>query len=189
VLENNDPFVTMLVLRDAAATTRYHTKRTIRQQDLAAHSFGVMQIIHQVWPECRKVLMTAAMFHDLPEYVTGDIPAPVKRSCPQLATVLEEVERGTAPLYQDLDLTVAEELVLRWSDTMELCLWCHEEIMLGNMYCMDTLKRGLGWCEGIVTDQVDGIVPPHVSRAMNVLTYRLRTNIDKHPAVTTRQGD
>lgn len=176
---DTDVFIDLLVLRDAAATTRYHTKRTIRHQNLAAHSFGVMQLLHHVWPECRKELLLAGMFHDLPEYVTGDVPAPVKRNCPQLATVLEEVEKGTAPLYQDFGLSVAEEMVLRWADTMELCLWCHEEVTMGNGYCIETMKRGLGWCEDTVENKVDGVVPPHVSRAMNVITYRLRRNVAK----------
>ena len=176
-MRDTDTFVDLLVLRDAAATERYHTKRTLRKQDLASHSFGVMQLLNHIWPECRKNLLLAGMFHDLPEYVTGDVPAPAKRNCPELATVLEEMEKGTAPLYQDFNLTVAEEMALKWADTMELVLWCHEEVVMGNGYATETLKRGLEWCEDIVFERAPGIMPFHVSAPMHTITSRLRRNV------------
>lgn len=171
-----DTLVGILLLRDAAAVTRYHTKRTLRQQSLADHSYGVIQLLNYVWPECRKELLLAGAFHDLPEYVTGDIPAPIKRKCPQLGLILEELEKGTAPLYQEFGLSVAEELVLGWCDTFELVLWCHEEVMLGNQYTLDTLRRGLGWCQDTVTNRIPGVVPFHVARVMQILCQRITEN-------------
>jgi hypothetical protein len=172
--EDRDLYVELLVLREAAAVKRYHTKRTLRTQELSAHSYSVMQLLHHVWPECRKELLLAGMFHDLPEMVTGDVPAPAKRNSPQLATILEEIEAGTGPLNPEFNLSVAEELVLRWADTMELCLWCMEEVIMGNSYCLHTASTGLKWCEDIVVNKVQGRVPFHVVAAMTTVTQRTR---------------
>lgn len=171
VIDENDTLVNLLFLRDAAAVTRYHTQRTLRQQTLAAHQYGVAQLIHYVWPECRKELLLAAMFHDLPEYITGDIPSPAKRNSPQLAILLEEIEKGCGPLYQDFGLTSAEECVLRWCDTFELVLWSNEERILGNQFVVPMLKRGIEWCTS-----VSAVVPPHVRTVMLDLEERMLIN-------------
>lgn len=171
-----DILVELLFLRDAAAVRRFHTKRTIQTDTLARHSFGVMQLIHFVWPECRKELVLAGMFHDLPEYVTGDIPAPVKRESPQMAVLLEELEKGAGPLYQDFHLTPAEETVLRWCDMVELALWCTEEVTLGNRYCIPPIKNVMRWCADLhQSPQYPAMasVPPHVRQSMDALFTRI----------------
>jgi hypothetical protein len=136
-----------MLYRDAGAVKRYHTVRTVRQQDLSAHTHGVLMLIKQVYPECSRHLLIAAMHHDLPELITGDVPAPVKRSSPGLAVVLEELEKGAAPLYQDMGLTPFEECVLKWCDTFELVLYCMEEVLMGNDYAAIPMRRGLNWCK------------------------------------------
>ena len=133
------------LMRDAAAVKRYHTVRTLREQSVGAHTFGLMQLLNQVYPTARKEVFLAAMHHDLPELVTGDIPAPVKRQIPRMAVLLGEAERGTAPLYQDFDLNGFEEAVLKWCDLMELVLWCLEELQLGNSYAVHPCTKGLQW--------------------------------------------
>jgi 5'-deoxynucleotidase YfbR-like HD superfamily hydrolase len=135
-----------------------------REQNLAAHSFGVAMLVQQVFPECRKELLLAVLHHDLPEYVTGDIPAPVKRASPAISVALEDLERGTAPLYQDFNLLPSEASVLKWADLMELVLWCLEEVMLGNAYAMKQAKTGLTWLW-----QGSWIAPPHVLESMHAI--------------------
>lgn len=141
----SDRYQDLALLRDAAAVQRFHTNRKLRQQNLAEHSFGVMQLIRYIWPEARREVYLAAMHHDLPEFITGDIPAPIKRRMPTLAVALEQAERGAAPLYQDFGLTPTEEAVLKWCDTMELVLWCLEEIQLGSVFGIGPCATGLTW--------------------------------------------
>jgi HD containing hydrolase-like enzyme len=152
------------LMRDAGAVKRYHTVRTARIQTVAEHTFGVMQLIQQIYPDARKEVLLAAMHHDLPEYVTGDVPAPIKRQLPRLAILLEEAERGTAPLHQDFNLTAFEEAVVKWCDLMELVFWCLEEVQMGNTYAMHPCIKGLSW----LWDAYDGLV------AQNPLTNTAR---------------
>ncbi len=139
------PFEQANLMRDAAAVKRYHTVRTLREQTVGAHTFGVMQLIDQIYPEARKEVYIAAMHHDLPELITGDIPAPMKRQLPRLAVLLEEAEKGTVPLHRDCGLTAFEEAVLKWCDLMELVLWCLEELYHGNTYAVHPCTKGLTW--------------------------------------------
>lgn len=131
--------------RDAANVLRYHTKRTLRQQTVGAHTFDLMMLVQTVAPDCRKEVLLACMKHDLPELFTGDLPAPIKRADPELAMLLEAVERGLYPLYEEFNLTEEEEALVKWADRMELVLWCLEEHHLGNKYVVDTIRRGMGW--------------------------------------------
>lgn len=137
-----------MLLREAGAVKRYHTVRTHRTQDLAAHTFGVMCLLNQVMPDCRKEVLVAVLHHDLPELVTGDIPAPVKRASPTLDIALEDLERGTAPLYYNTDhLTPLESAAIKWCDTFELVLFCMEELMMGNNMVIAALRNGIRWCQ------------------------------------------
>lgn len=133
------------LLRDAGAVKRYHTQRTLREQTLATHSFGVMQLILHVDPEASGNLLRAAMFHDLPEYLTGDIPAPIKRNSPRLAVMLEEIEAGAGILAPRWDLDQRETCLLKWADTMELLLFSLEELAMGNQYSALCIKHGIQW--------------------------------------------
>jgi len=119
--------VTAKLFRDAANTQRYHTKRMLRTQTVGAHSFNMLLLLRQIEPEARPELIWACVHHDLPEYFTGDIPAPMKQASTELKVLLEELESGLAPLHYAPDLTVEEEALLKWIDLMELVLHCMEE--------------------------------------------------------------
>lgn len=139
------PYTRAQMFRDAADVTRYHTQRMIRSQTVGAHSFNVIMLIDQVWPGCRKDLWAAAMHHDLPELHTGDIPAPIKRMQPPLGVLLERIEQDLAPLYKEFRLTVEEEMILKWADTMELTMWCLEERLMGNKWADRCVINGISW--------------------------------------------
>lgn len=133
--------------RDAGNVTRYHAKRTIRRQNIAEHTFGILMLVKQVKPDLSLNLVNAILHHDLPELFTGDVPAPIKRAHPDLGPLLDHIEEGLAPLYNPVmdKLTPNEITLLKWADRMELVLWCLEEVRMGNSYCETTVRRGLGW--------------------------------------------
>lgn len=140
------PLVDVTLMRDAADVARYHTKRTIRQQTIGQHSFNMLTLLLKVLPGARRELLLSCVFHDLPELITGDVPAPVKRAHPDLKDMLDRAEWGIgAPLYRDFLLTEEEIDLLKWADRMELVLWCLEEVRYGNTFAVDTVRRGMGW--------------------------------------------
>lgn len=131
--------------RDAGQVKRYHVKRTHRIQTVAEHTFGMLMLIKQVAPHSSKDLYNAILHHDLPELFTGDVPGPIKRAHPDLGPLLDSIEEGLAPLYQDITLIPSEQWLLKWADRMELTMWCLEEIRMGNTNIATTARRGLGW--------------------------------------------
>jgi len=151
--------------RDAGAVKRYHVKRTHRTQSIAEHTFGMLMLVKQVAPHIDKyMLYEAILHHDLPELMTGDVPAPIKRVHPELGPLMDTIERDLHPLYSPIleGLTQEEAALLKWADRMELVLWCLEEFRMGNGYMKPTVARGLGWilasympacCRGL-TDEV-----------------------------------
>lgn len=139
------PLVEAVLYRDAGAVKRYHTKRTLRTQDVAQHTFGMLMLVRQVCPGARKDVYDAILHHDLPELFTGDIPAPIKRASPQIGLALELLERELTPLHAEFNLTADEEALVKWADRMELVLWAMEEFELGNRGASAVVQRGLGW--------------------------------------------
>jgi 5'-deoxynucleotidase YfbR-like HD superfamily hydrolase len=142
------PLIEAQLYRDAGAVKRYHVKRTLRQQTVAEHTFGMLMLVKQVAPHIDKsVLYAAILHHDLPELMTGDVPAPIKRAHPELGPLMNSIEEELAPLYDPLceRLTQEEASLLKWADRMELVLWCLEEYRMGNTFVLDTIRRGIGW--------------------------------------------
>lgn len=136
--------------RDAGAVKRYHVKRTHRTQTVAEHTFGMLMLLKQVMNPTFPShglwrIYEAVMHHDLPELMTGDIPAPIKRAHPELGPLMDEIESDMHPLYQEYGLSAEEGALLKWADRAELVLWCLEEYRMGNTYVKPTIARGLGW--------------------------------------------
>lgn len=128
----------VLKLYDAGAVKRWHTKITIKEQDNAAHSWGVAMIVAQIAPGDYDLLINA-LTHDLHESVSGDAPYPFKRDNP-------EVKRAFDRQAWDFDsdhcvpLLLKDEQVhiLKWADMFELLLWVNREIKLGNQFVRPT---------------------------------------------------
>lgn len=123
-------------LRNAAMTVRCHTVRTLKPQTLAEHSYHVAMLC---WKLCDREpsaeLLKAAMFHDLAESRTGDIPATAKWESAMLREALQLMEdnfESEHHLY--CSLTPKEMLVLKWADALELAWHCVDEMRMGNRF-------------------------------------------------------
>lgn len=117
---------------------RYHTVETLKEQNIAEHSFGVAWLCELLTQgQASKDLIMAAMAHDLAEHIVGDIPSPIKR---ELGTVgksaFERLEHGylkTAGLYSyEENISYAEALTLKLADMMDGMMFCLREKRLGN---------------------------------------------------------
>lgn len=112
---------------------RFHAKTILRDNTVGEHTYGVLWWLRIIVPdeELTKQLLFAALQHDMPEYVTGDIPAPTKRACGSAFDKLEEsvlVELGVPPAA----LTPEEETWLKLADIIDGMAFCVRERELGN---------------------------------------------------------
>jgi hypothetical protein len=111
--------------------TRWHTLPTLVPQDLAGHSWGVAMLISHLYPgnnTVKLILIQAALDHDLPESIIGDMP--------KLARTDD---------HRDMEDRIAEEMELhsvgldehcqnwlKWCDLIEAGLHAKRELALGN---------------------------------------------------------
>lgn len=135
----------LLTTRRAEDVERFHMFPTLRRQNIASHSFGVCNILMFLYgaTSIQVNLLKAALFHDLVEIETGDIPATAKWEHPDLEAVLKKVEsewlnkNGFTVL-----LTNTENAALKFADMADLMFFCLEEIHMGNQKAKAVLNRG-----------------------------------------------
>lgn len=123
-------------LRDMAHTRRCHTVQTIGHQTVAEHSYHVALLCVEL---CNGVpsmeLLKAALYHDLPEVHTGDIPATAKWANKDLCKALIDTELEFAETHNiAVPLTNEEVLTLKWADALELGFYCCDQRSMGNKH-------------------------------------------------------
>jgi len=130
-----------MTLYEAGAVKRYHTHLTIREQDLAAHSWGVAMIVMQIAPN-RPWILRAALLHDLHEIALGDIPYTAKRKYQAVADVEGPIcrdfqgEHG----YSTEKLEPGDFAILKWADMFECYLWSRREVEMGNRHLVKVMN-------------------------------------------------
>lgn len=128
--------------RRAGRVTRYHGQYLARPENIAEHTFGVMNILcimmAPAGPSAN--LMLNALYHDGGEYISGDMFSPIKRQVPGLREVCNELEKqGTDMTYGALpDITEWEHKLLKVADNLDGLMKCMEERAMGNY----TLSEG-----------------------------------------------
>ena len=77
--------------------------------------------------------MLAIMFHDLPERWTGDMPACAKSEDAEFAKRMAVIEaRINKKMGWNVELTEGERVWIKTLDKLEMLLWCHDQLALGN---------------------------------------------------------
>ena len=134
---------------------RWAWMRTTRPENVEEHSYEVAVLAHALAVIGRDIFgqetdpnaaAAAALFHDAPEIITGDMPPPIKYNNPQLKdaykqversaqdkllTMLPEALRGTyAPLIRESD--PGARRYVKAADKLAAWLKCREELKVGN---------------------------------------------------------
>tara|TARA_R110000787_G_scaffold156836_4_gene270786 strand:- start:392 stop:829 length:438 start_codon:yes stop_codon:yes gene_type:complete len=119
--------------------------QTINEQRNGQHSWGVAVIIHKLWPDCSRDLLLAALYHDVPEYITGDIPADCKWRFDELSTELSAAETeiiGDLGIPKPGHLPIKDYRRLKIADMLELMWFCLEEMQMGNTTIREVFNKG-----------------------------------------------
>lgn len=137
---------------------RWGLMRNTRQENICEHSLETAIIAHAIALignkrfeknyNCERVALLA-MYHDVPEIITGDLPTPVKYHSPEIRRAYGQVEnlaidRLTAMLpedirgdYKDIMTLSGEndrecELIIKAADKISAIIKCIEEKNSGN---------------------------------------------------------
>ena len=128
--------------------TRYHTRPELTNgQNVAAHTWRAMVILHTLWPEASKNCLLHMMYHDVAEIAVGDLPATTKWNYSEVHSLLKRIENdfessiGIGELF--IPITVEEAKACDAADKLELVLHCYELITQGNKSAVDVMNRGI----------------------------------------------
>ncbi len=134
---------------------RWALMRNTRTENVEEHSYEVAVLAHALAVIARDVLgkevdpnavSAAALFHDVPEIITGDMPTPIKYFDPELKNAYKRVEAVAQDKLLTMlppELVPAYEPLVRESDDTtrryvkaadKLAAWlkCQEELKAGN---------------------------------------------------------
>lgn len=129
---------------------RYHTVMTHGNQTVAEHSFYVCLLLTELVEKPSVALLKAALYHDLPEIETGDVPATTKWKYPKLNEELKSAENdfivrhGLSVMLPDSDW-----LALKYADMGELVMYSIDQITMGNRNMVDIGRRGLDYLKDL----------------------------------------
>jgi 5'-deoxynucleotidase YfbR-like HD superfamily hydrolase len=138
----------LLEVRRAGDIKRYHLHRTIGEQTVASHSWGVAMLVYALCEAPSANLIKAVLCHDIAERAVGDIPSPVKKLLTKEAKdSLDEMEQ----IYLDTVgiswgyLTEYEKEVLNVADILEGMLYCLDQVQLGNLNMVSIYKTSVSY--------------------------------------------
>lgn len=137
----------MEIILKGGRVARFHTKPVLKEETVAAHSYLVAWIVTVVSAPAtpRAEVLLAALAHDMPEFVLGDMPSPTKKLVPGLR---EEFRRMESVLFHEHglpdyegELNKDEERLVKFGDNMAGYLKCLYELQLGNTLLRGTAER------------------------------------------------
>jgi 5'-deoxynucleotidase YfbR-like HD superfamily hydrolase len=130
---------------------RYHTVTTLVSETVGHHSHGVAMLCLMFDPMASRQLLMAALFHDLAEHQTGDIPSPAKREFGIGGKVDElELRLMTAAGIVMPHLSPEDKRTLKLADVAQGALFCAREISLGNKRMRRVFDRYISYAEELI---------------------------------------
>lgn len=142
---------TLTFIMAGTEVTRYHTVTTLVKETVGHHSHGVAMITLLLNPLASRQVLMAALFHDLAEHQTGDIPSPAKRQF-NIGDKVEELEhrlmRAAGIVMPQLSPEDARTVKL--ADIAQGALFCAREISLGNSRMRTVFDRYLAYAEEMI---------------------------------------
>ena len=160
---------TLATVWDAQFLLRYHTvANQSERQPVGAHSYAVSVLIDQLWPDSTKQLIIAALYHDVPEIILGDIPATAKWAYPEIQQAFEKAEKK---VFDDLGLIFVlspeEKLRLKMADMLELVLYTHRHSQGSDQMKM-IMHSGINYLYQKFSDEPDFLPVKQVLAHYNV---------------------
>lgn len=127
-------------VREAGKIRRCHTQTTVGEYTVAEHTFNMLCMLKLLYPEAPIEVIHYILGHDIPERLTGDIPATAK----WFGIIDERLDTVEDAILKECGFyTKMEEewyLVVKCIDLLELYLWCRDQDLLGNQ-CMRKMQN------------------------------------------------
>ena len=124
--------------REAGNIQRAHTIPHRGSYTNAEHQYNVLSLLLVLHPNPSPELMKAALWHDVGERWTGDVPGSIKYVLPDVRFQMDELEEEFKErLGVPVNLSHEDKQWLRACDKIELWLWACDEAAMGNRNAED----------------------------------------------------
>lgn len=157
---------------------RWALMRNTRTENVEEHSYEVAVLAHALAVIARDVMgkeidpnevASAALFHDAPEIITGDMPTPIKYFNPELKAAYKQVEAVAQNKLLSMlppELVPAYEPLVRESDAQvrryvkaadKLAAWlkCQEELKAGNSEFARAADETMASLQAMEMEEID----------------------------------
>lgn len=138
-------------IRMGMAVKRFHTTHRTQAETVGHHSANVCAILLRLEPLVSKELLVRALMHDVPEYYTGDVPAPFKWDNAEAKSALNtgELRYIRANDIPSPEIDIYELALLKLADMLDLVLSSLEEVNRGNAYAIKLVENGKRYLENL----------------------------------------
>ena len=143
---------------------RYHTLPTLMNQSVGEHSANVALFTWHILGPCTAHPIMAALVHDLPEQVFGDIPSPVKK----MLNLDEAEQHALTEINLAFALSPAEHWAVRFADALDGLIFALREFNMGNRRFIEVRDNYKNMLERLLDDLY---IPKEIRQRANLL-YR-----------------
>jgi 5'-deoxynucleotidase len=175
---------------------RWSLMRNMVKENVAEHSFHVAILTHALCTIANEVFkrdiatneaVSMALFHDVTEVFTGDIPTPVKHQNPEILSNFRKIEEISAdklfsmlppelqPMYKPLVTGKSDQTELRRyvkaADLLDAYLKCVTELSAGN--------REFGTAKKQIEQTIQEMAMPEVNYFLTHLAPSLEKTLDE----------
>lgn len=146
--------------REGSLVKRLHTTQIHGDYLVGQHSFNMLVMLRQLWPDAPKRLIWAILEHDLGERWTGDVPAPAKWLGVLNRANSEELEDAyLCEIFKEgpirYFLTDEERKWMAGLDILEFYCFCKDQLLMGNLAVVPMVET----CEKIIPEGGDKFAP------------------------------
>jgi 5'-deoxynucleotidase YfbR-like HD superfamily hydrolase len=139
-----------LDIRLSGQIQRYHTWPTIGKQTIAEHCWQIMRIYCSVVDKLDPHMVMHAMFHDIGETFTGDLPYPVKSENHDLKNQLDYLEEKSRlqqleywNAFKQIFLSEEDRILFKQIELVEMAEFGMDQMCLGNNHAFIIADRCL----------------------------------------------
>lgn len=146
-------------IRAGFRVRRFHTSVRLQEETVGHHSANVCAILYRLKPSVSRELILFALFHDVAEVYTGDVPAPFKWDNPDIAAGLQAGEgeyfrKHDIPAPTEHEELTREDLkLLKLADMLDLVLSSIEDRKRGNVYAGQLVDNGITYINHMNLDE------------------------------------
>lgn len=138
----------ILAAREAGHVRRSHTLPYHGDYTVGKHSYDALSLLLLLYPGGAPSLglIKAVLWHDGGERWVGDMPGPAKWYDKVLGEAYERAEAKASAAHGFWqEITVEEKNWLDGVDKLELYLWCHDQIAMGNCNAKSFVSQLSSW--------------------------------------------